>query len=144
MNALQCQHCGKPVVEGHNCDGIPFRATVGISSTLDEKRADILYRKGFRVLSNADGPYYYHPMLGTLAVYPGGSFKTAHIKISESLDEYLESLPDASYTPLEPDWKRTRCDECRAVGWLLFGIEPFPHEPHCSQARPTEPHLENI
>lgn len=141
MNAFQCQHCGKPAVEGHNCNGIPFRATASILSTLDENRADILYRKGFRVLSNADGPYYYHPMLGTLAVYPGGSFKTAYIKISGSLENYLESLPDASYTPIEPtggigDYEKTCCDECRAVGWLLFGIEPFPHEPHCSQARP--------
>jgi hypothetical protein len=77
-------------------------------------------------------------MYGVIAIYPGGSFRTAYVKTDLALDAYLESLPDSSYTEIrEPGFEAPHemcCDGCGGTG-PLFPDEhnPFLHKPGCPQ-----------
>jgi len=77
-------------------------------------------------------------MYGIVAIYPGGSFRTAYVKTELALDAYLESLPDSSYTDIKEfgfaDPHEARCDACGGTG-PLFPDEhnPFLHKAGCPQ-----------
>jgi len=138
LNKDQCQHCGEQLKIGHNCNGLPF-VSVSPQNSVPAvgARLEILGRKGFRQTSNQDGPYYYHPMYGLVAIYPGGAFRIACAKTALPLDAHLESLMDSGYTEVQEFGQtpyQTRCDACGGVGRLFPNQrDPFPHEPNCPQ-----------
>jgi hypothetical protein len=133
MTDWQCQHCGQPVADGHNCDGTPFESGPAQNSVpATGTRKEILQRKGFSETFNVDGVFYRHPMHGIIAIYPGGAFRTAYVKTALALDAYLDSLPDSSYTDIGHDPYQASCDSCGGVG-PIFPDEhyPFRHEDSC-------------
>src|SRR5580704_7004323 len=133
MTVFQCEHCGQPAEEGHNCNGRPFTSILPrIPIAAVGPRKEILKKKGFHEESNIDGVYYRHPIHGIVAIYQGGTFRTAYKKTDSAIDAYLESLPDSSYTDLAPGSDETRCDACGGVG-PLFPDEHFPfrHKSNC-------------
>jgi hypothetical protein len=140
MPDYQCQHCGKLAEIGHNCAGVPFNLGPALNSIpATSFRQEALKRKGFHEDSNIDGAFYRHPMYGMIFIYPGGAFCTCYRKTDLSLDAYIESLPDSSYTDLQEfgfaQPHETRCDACGETG-PLFPDErnPFRHKTTCPQA----------
>jgi hypothetical protein len=126
---------------GHNCDGKPF-AAISQSNSIQATgaRKETLERKGFHEESNIDGVYYRHPMYGIVAIYPGGSFRTAFVSTALALDDYLESLPDSSYTDIYEfgcgEAHEARCDACNGTGPLFPDKRvPFHHAATCQQAK---------
>jgi hypothetical protein len=139
LGDYQCQHCGELIEEGHNCNGAPFRSTAPRPSVAAEgPRRELLRAKGFHEASNLDGVFYYHPMYGVVAIYPGGAFKTACVKTQFALDDYLGSLDDSNYTEIREleELRGVRCDSCGQVGAILPDkYSPFSHEITCKQTR---------
>jgi hypothetical protein len=138
MPDYQCLHCGKPAELGHNCTGMPFRIGPALNSIAAAGvRQEVLKRKGFHEDSNVDGVFYRHPMYGLIAMYPGGTYRTAYAETDLGLDAYLQSLADSSYTDIgSPEPYQTRCDACGEIG-SFFPLEnfPFPHKIDCPQKR---------
>jgi len=133
MTDYQCQKCGQPLEIGHNCDGRPFKSGPVLTSVpAVGTRKELLHKNGFHEESNIDGVYYRHPMHGIVAIYPGGTFRTAYAKTDLAINAYLESLPDSSYTDTETDTYETRCDTCGGVGPMLPDEHfPFRHKAGC-------------
>jgi hypothetical protein len=133
MTVFQCQHCGQPAEEGHNCDGTPFQSgPVQLSIAAIGSHRELLHKKGFHEESNIDGVFYRHPMHGIVAIYEGGTFRTAFSKTDLGVDAYLESLADSSYTDIGSQPYETGCDVCGGIG-PLFPDEhaPFGHKENC-------------
>lgn len=135
----QCQYCGRPLEVGHNCNGVPFVSAAPQNSvaTIGLQR-ELLTKKGFRETSNQDGIFYYHPDYGIVRVYPGGPFVTGYRKTTLSLNAYLESLNDSSFTEIDSFDEapyQTRCDACGEIGPLFPSLGPFPHKGSCPQSK---------
>jgi hypothetical protein len=118
--------------------GKPF--TVGPQKSI-EAEGDLLgeiKRKGFHRMENLDGPFYVHPMIGVLCLYPG-SFLLKFSDTTLPLKEYLSSLQDSNYTEVRdagsPVPHALRCDACKAEGNVFPNPEiPFPHRSMCPNA----------
>jgi hypothetical protein len=133
MSDYQCQHCGKQAELGHNCTGIPFKPGPAFNSILGTGvLQEALKKKGFHEDSNVDGVFYRHPMYGLIAIYPGGTFRTAYAETNLGLDAYVDSLADSSYTDIDP--YQTRCNACDEIGYFFPDENsPFPHKVGCPQ-----------
>ncbi len=136
---FHCQACGSVIDGEHICEGTTIVVTDlevdSIAATGTQR--ETLHRKGFHESFGPYGVHYYHhPMHGLLFLYPGMFSGTVNAG-GKPLEEFLNSLPDSSYTDIggeEEPPHLTRCDVYGEVGTLLPDENhPFPHKLECPQ-----------